>query len=97
MALICSQELGYYKIGVLAIWTPIVGLGRRKSLPFLTVYDFISRIRPGSNFHQIRLTPSLLSLCHKIIPLYGPGGIGLGACFDDVYEMNPRMFKPLPI
>jgi hypothetical protein len=30
---------------------------------------------------------------HKIIPLYGPGGIGLGACFDDAYEMNPRMLR----
>lgn len=27
---------------------------------------------------------------HKIIPLEGPEGSGLGACFDDVYEMNPR-------
>jgi hypothetical protein len=29
---------------------------------------------------------------HKIIALEGPGGIGLGACFDDVYEMNPRRY-----
>jgi hypothetical protein len=29
---------------------------------------------------------------HRIIALQGPGGSGLGACFDDVYEMNPRMF-----
>jgi hypothetical protein len=27
----------------------------------------------------------------------GPGGIGVGAYFDDVYEMNPRMFDPIPI
>lgn len=27
---------------------------------------------------------------HKIIPLNGPGGSGHGACFDDVYHMNPR-------
>jgi hypothetical protein len=27
---------------------------------------------------------------HRIIALEGPGGSGLGACFDDVYEMNPR-------
>lgn len=27
---------------------------------------------------------------HEIIALEGPGGTGLGACFDDVYEMNPR-------
>jgi hypothetical protein len=29
--------------------------------------------------------------------LYGPGGTGLGACFDDVYEMNPRTFKPFQL
>ncbi|KAF5869362.1 uncharacterized protein Bfra_011169 [Botrytis fragariae] len=27
---------------------------------------------------------------HKIIPLNGPGGSGYGACFDDVYHMNPQ-------
>lgn len=27
---------------------------------------------------------------HKIVPLNGPGGSGYGACFDDVYHMNPR-------
>ncbi|KAJ8059964.1 hypothetical protein OCU04_011580 [Sclerotinia nivalis] len=27
---------------------------------------------------------------HKIVPLDGPGGIGYGACFDDVYHMNPQ-------
>ncbi|TGO67040.1 hypothetical protein BOTNAR_0049g00270 [Botryotinia narcissicola] len=27
---------------------------------------------------------------HKIIPLHGPGGSGYGACFDDVYHMNPQ-------
>ncbi|RAL64542.1 hypothetical protein DID88_002016 [Monilinia fructigena] len=25
-----------------------------------------------------------------IIPLNGPGGSGYGACFDDVYHMNPQ-------
>lgn len=30
---------------------------------------------------------------HTIKPLYGPGGIGLGACFDDIYDVNPRMFE----
>jgi len=30
---------------------------------------------------------------HSIIPLEGPGGSGMGACFDDVYCMNPRMFS----
>lgn len=30
---------------------------------------------------------------HTIKPLYGPGGIGLGACFDDIYDVNPRMFR----
>ncbi len=34
---------------------------------------------------------------HKIIPLYGPGGIGLGACFDDAYDMNPRMLKDFQV
>jgi hypothetical protein len=29
---------------------------------------------------------------HKIIPIQGPDGSGLGSCFDDVYEMNPRRF-----
>jgi hypothetical protein len=29
---------------------------------------------------------------HTIIALQGPGGSGLGACFDDVYTMNPRKF-----
>jgi hypothetical protein len=27
---------------------------------------------------------------HTIIPLEGPGGSGMGACFDDSYSMNPR-------
>lgn len=27
---------------------------------------------------------------HEIIPLWGPDGIGYGACFDDSYSMNPR-------
>jgi len=27
---------------------------------------------------------------HEIIPLWGPGGIGFGACFDDAYSMNPQ-------
>ena len=27
---------------------------------------------------------------HTIIPLPGPGGSGMGACFDDAYSMNPR-------
>jgi hypothetical protein len=27
---------------------------------------------------------------HEIIPLWGPGGIVHGACFDDSYSMNPR-------
>ncbi|PQE23908.1 cyclase family protein [Rutstroemia sp. NJR-2017a WRK4] len=27
---------------------------------------------------------------HKIVPLWGPGGSGYGACFDDVYHMNPQ-------
>lgn len=27
---------------------------------------------------------------HEIVPLEGPGGSGMGACFDDVYCMNPR-------
>lgn len=27
---------------------------------------------------------------HTIIPLNGPGGSGLGACFDDAYNMNPQ-------
>ena len=27
---------------------------------------------------------------HTIIALNGPGGSGWGACFDDVYNMNPR-------
>lgn len=27
---------------------------------------------------------------HTIIPLEGPGGSGMGACFDDAYSMNPR-------
>jgi hypothetical protein len=31
------------------------------------------------------------------VQIPGPGGIGLGACFDDVYEMNPRMFERLPV
>jgi hypothetical protein len=29
---------------------------------------------------------------HSIIPLEGPGGSGMGACFDDVYNMNPRTY-----
>jgi len=32
---------------------------------------------------------------HSIIPLDGPGGSGMGACFDDVYNMNPREFGEL--
>jgi len=32
---------------------------------------------------------------HKIIALEGPGGSGLGACFDDVYDMNPRKSREL--
>lgn len=27
---------------------------------------------------------------HRVIPLNGPDETGLGTCFDDVYEMNPR-------
>jgi hypothetical protein len=27
---------------------------------------------------------------HKVIANEGPEGTGLGTCFDDVYEMNPR-------
>lgn len=27
---------------------------------------------------------------HEILPLWGPGGSGYGACFDDAYAMNPR-------
>jgi hypothetical protein len=34
MVLTYSKELGYYKIGVLAIWTPIVGLGGKEFVPF---------------------------------------------------------------
>jgi hypothetical protein len=34
---------------------------------------------------------------HGIIALNGPGGSGLGACFDDVYEMNPRELWQLPL
>jgi hypothetical protein len=39
---------------------------------------------------------------HKIIPLMGPGDSGLGACFDDAYNMNPRRilpfsYNPLPV
>lgn len=33
---------------------------------------------------------------HRIIALEGPGGSGLGACFDDVYEMNPRRCFIMP-
>jgi hypothetical protein len=32
---------------------------------------------------------------HSIIPLEGPGGSGMGACFDDAYSMNPRRFVRL--
>ncbi|KAN0108135.1 hypothetical protein V8E51_007877 [Hyaloscypha variabilis] len=30
------------------------------------------------------------SCSHKVISMPGPGGIGVGAYFDDVYEMNPQ-------
>lgn len=27
---------------------------------------------------------------HTILPLVGPDSTGLGSCFDDMYNMNPR-------
>jgi hypothetical protein len=30
---------------------------------------------------------------HDILPISGPPGSGLGACFDDAYSMNPRKFS----
>jgi hypothetical protein len=47
----------------------------------------------GLNWDMLKLEYSQFgrqSCRHEIVPLVGPGGSGLGACFDDVFEMNPR-------
>jgi hypothetical protein len=49
--------------------------------------------RVGLNWDMLKLEYSQFgrqSCRHEIVPLVGPGGSGLGACFDDVFEMNPR-------
>lgn len=49
--------------------------------------------RVGLNWDMMKLEYSQFGRqkCrHEILPLWGPGGSGYGACFDDAYSMNPR-------
>ena len=49
--------------------------------------------RVGLNWDMMKLEYSQFGRqrCkHDILPLWGPGGSGYGACFDDAYATNPR-------
>jgi hypothetical protein len=53
--------------------------------------------RVGLNWDMMKLEYSQFGRqkCkHEILPLWGPGGSGYGACFDDAYAMNPRELLP---
>jgi hypothetical protein len=54
--------------------------------------------RVGLNWNMMKLEYSQFGRqpCkHEILPLWGPGGIGYGAVFDDAYNMNPRECSPV--
>lgn len=55
------------------------------------------RIGLGWNMKKLEFSQFGRQKCeHRIIPLEGPGGTGMGACFDDAYHMNPRKCKCFP-